>query len=146
MLALAVPLIAIQFIQPARNKSVQVLPAEFGNLYTVPDSVKPILQNACYDCHSNNTNYPWYTSIQPVGWIMAKHIKKGKEYLNFSEFGNYTNRRQISKLKSIINQIKDDEMPLSSYRIMHLNARLSTEEKKLITDWISKKVDSLIAN
>lgn len=137
--------IAIQFIQPAHNKSEQVLPTDFAKLFILPNNVQSVLQNACYDCHSNNTKYPWYTNIQPVGWMMAKHIKNGKEKLNFSDFGSNTIRKQISKLKEIVNQVKDDEMPLSSYKLMHKNARLSAEDKTLVKDWFLKKADSLSA-
>ncbi len=146
LLVLLVVFIAIQFIQPARNASNQVLPNDISKLVKIPDSVQVLLKNACYDCHSNNTSYPWYVNIQPMGWLMAKHIKEGKAVLNFSDFGSYTNRRQISKLKSIVNQIKDDEMPLSSYKWMHKNARLSKEGKDLIIDWMNKTADSLSAN
>lgn len=146
LLALLIAFIAIQFIQPAHNKSEQVLSTDFAKVYAVPGNVQTILQNACYDCHSNNTHYPWYSNIQPMAWIMAKDIKDGKSELNFSEFGSYTNRRRVSKLKEIANQIKDDEMPLSSYKMMHKNARLSKEEKNLIINWMNKTADSLLAN
>lgn len=146
LLLLLLVFVVIQFIQPARNKSGQVLPTDFSNVHAVPDSLQVILHNACYDCHSNNTNYPWYANIQPMAWIMAKHIKDGKDKLNFSDFGSYTNRRQISKLKGVANQIKDDEMPISSYKLMHKNANLTTEEKSLIMDWMNKTADSLSAN
>lgn len=143
LLALLAVFIAIQFIQPAHNKTVQVLPTDFAKVFVVPDNVQTVLQNACYDCHSNNTNYPWYSNIQPMAWMMARHIKNGKDKLNFSDFGSYTSRRQISKLKGVANQIKDDEMPLSSYKMMHKNARLSKEQKDLIMDWMNKTADSL---
>ncbi len=146
LLALLIVFIAIQFIQPARNKSGQVLPTNFAKVYTVPGNIQSILQNACYDCHSNSTSYPWYSNIQPMAWIMARHIKNGKEELNFSEFGSYTSRRQISKLKGMANQIKDNEMPIWSYKMMHKSARLSQAEKTLIKDWMNNKADSLSAN
>ncbi|HRH60787.1 MAG TPA: heme-binding domain-containing protein [Chitinophagaceae bacterium] len=145
-MALFIVFIAIQFVQPAHNKTVQVLPTDFGKLYAVPDSVKSVLQNACYDCHSNNTNYPWYSNIQPMAWMMATHITNGKEKLNFSDFGSNRTRKQISKLKEISNQIKDDEMPISSYKLMHKNARLSQNEKFLLMNWMQKTADSLSAN
>ena len=138
--------IAIQFIQPAQNKSVQVLPTDFAAMYKPPQQVQQILQNACYDCHSNNTNYPWYSNIQPFAWMMTNHINNGKEKLNFSEFGSNTTRKQISKLKEISNQIKDDEMPITSYRLMHKNANLSQEEESLLMNWLQTKADSLSAN
>lgn len=142
-MALLIAFIAIQFIQPAHNKSEQVLPADFAKLYYVPKNVQTILQNACYDCHSNNTDYPWYSNIQPMAWILAMHIKNGKEKLNFSDFGSNSIRKQISKLKNISNQIKDDEMPISSYKLMHKNARLSKEETTLLITWFNAKADSL---
>ncbi|MBC7534223.1 MAG: heme-binding domain-containing protein [Ferruginibacter sp.] len=143
ILALVLIFVAIQFIQPAYNRSGQVLPADFLTLYKPPENVTAILQNACYDCHSNNTVYPWYSKIQPMAWMMGKHISEGKEELNFSDFGSYTSRRQISKLKSIANQVKDEEMPLTSYKWMHKKANLSKEEKALIIDWMQHKADSL---
>jgi uncharacterized membrane protein len=75
-------LVAIQFIQPAHNTSGQVAPADITKTVTVPGKVVDIFKNACYDCHSNNTRYPWYVHIQPMGWMMARHIKNGKTNLN----------------------------------------------------------------
>ncbi|AZB31814.1 heme-binding domain-containing protein [Epilithonimonas ginsengisoli] len=136
--------IAIQFYQPALNVDKgQVYTADFSKVYTVPPNVQNILQNACYDCHSNNTNNVWYSNIQPMAWLMKKHIDNGKEQLNFSEFGSFSSRRQISKLRAIANQIKDEEMPLGSYKIMHRNAQLSKEQKSLLMNWMNKKADSL---
>jgi len=146
VLAFGIVFIGIQFIQPAHNKSGQVLPTDFTKIYAIPASVQTILQNACYDCHSNNTNYPWYSIIQPMAWMMKRHIDNGKEKLNFSDFGSYSSRRQISKLKGIANQIKDDEMPLSSYKIMHSKASLTKEAKTLVIDWMNKTADSLSAS
>jgi len=143
LLVLIAVFIAIQFIQPAHNKSEQVVPTDFAKILVVPNNIKIILQNACYDCHSNNTKYPWYANIQPVAWMMARHIKNGKDKLNFSDFGSNTIRKQISKLKEIANQVKDDEMPIASYKLMHKNARLSAEDKTLMEDWFLKKADSL---
>ena len=143
LLGTVIVFIAIQFIQPARNKSGQVLPTDFAKIYVVPNNIQSILQNACYDCHSNNTNYPWYSNIQPMAWVMAGHIKNGKEKLNFSGFGGNTTRKQISKLKEMLNQVKDNEMPLWSYKLMHKNARLTQSETTLLMDWMQKKADSL---
>ena len=143
VLILLIVFIAIQFIQPLRNKSFQVLPTDISKAVPVPENVKMILQTACYDCHSNNTNYPWYTYVQPVGWILNNHISNGKKELNFSEFGSYATRRQQSNLKSIADQIKDNEMPLHSYTLMHKSARLSKEEKSIIINWTQIAGDSL---
>jgi hypothetical protein len=142
LLILFIVFIAIQFIQPARNRSGQILSTDITKVVSFPENVRIIFRNACYDCHSNNTNYPWYSYVQPVGWILNNHVNDGKKELNFSEFGSYATRRQLSKLKSIGDQIKDNEMPLYLYTIMHKKATLSKEAKSIIINWTQKASDS----
>src|SRR6185503_13928407 len=105
LLGLLIVLTLIQFIQPALNKNSELLTADITKTFHVPENVQATLKTACYDCHSNNTNYPWYSKIQPFGWLLAKHIRKGKAELNFDEFGSYSLRRQISKLNGIGNSV-----------------------------------------
>ena len=146
VLFLLLVFIGIQFIRPARNISGQAVPADITKLYSVPAHVQAILKTSCYDCHSNNTQYPWYANVQPAGWLLAKHVKDGKAALNFNEFGNYTQRRQLNKLRSIASQVKDGEMPLQSYTWIHQDAKLSAAGKTLIIDWVTRTRDSLEAN
>jgi hypothetical protein len=143
LLGLLIIVVIIQFIQPARNKNGQVFPTDISKIVSMPENVQTVLKTACYDCHSNNTQYPWYINIQPVGWMLARHIKEGKEELNFSEFGSYSTRRRVSKLKSIENSIKDGTMPIPSYTIIHKNAMLTKEEKERIIDWAKITRDRL---
>ncbi|MEO6490636.1 MAG: heme-binding domain-containing protein [Ferruginibacter sp.] len=135
-------LILIQFIQPSRNNSRPVSAVNFEKIYQVPGNVSSMLKASCYDCHSNNTSYPWYSNIQPGAWWMSSHIKRGKAELNFDEFGNYSALRRRNKLQAVINSINDGTMPLASYTIMHQNARLSSEDKKTLLDWLAAKKDS----
>jgi hypothetical protein len=144
LLVLLLVFIAMQFIRPARNIG-QVGQADIANRLMVPGSVEGILKTSCYDCHSNKTCYPWYANIQPMGWVLANHIKDGKDDLNFNEFGTYTKRRQLSKLKAIGSSVKEGTMPLPSYTLLHQDAILSKEEKTLVTDWATKTRDSLEA-
>ena len=144
-LVLLVVFITMQFIRPARNETNEIHEADLIKHLHIPENVAGILKTSCYDCHSNNTRYPWYTNIQPAGWLLAHHIKDGKEDLNFSEFANYSERRQLSKLKATHNSVKDGSMPLSSYTLIHANARLSNESEALILDWTAKTIDSLSA-
>lgn len=146
VLAAATVFVLIQFIQPARNESGQVLDTDISKTVTVPEGVQGILARSCFDCHSNNTHYPWYTYIQPGGWIMAYHVRNGKEKLNFSEFGSYSKRRQGSKLESIGKQIETGEMPLPSYLLLHRNAAFSHSEKELLIHWANEIRDSLATN
>lgn len=142
-LAILLLFIALQFIRPERNESNAVQQADMLTHFNVSDSVAGILKIACYDCHSNNTRYPWYANVQPIGWLLGKHVKDGKQELNFNEFITYSPRRQLSKLKSIQNSIKDGSMPLSSYTMLHSEAKLSEDSKASIIEWTGKMIDSL---
>ncbi|MDP2067361.1 MAG: heme-binding domain-containing protein [Lutibacter sp.] len=143
ILLLLIAVVGIQFLPTTRNQSNEVFETDFTNTFAVPNNVQNLLKNSCYDCHSNNTSYPWYYKIQPVGWLLENHIKEGKKELNFNEFGTYSKRRQKSKLKSIINQIDEDEMPLWSYTLIHKDAKLSEADKELLIRWMNKLKDSL---
>ena len=134
VLVVAIVLV-IQVIPVERNVSTVPPGQSFEKTEKVPANVAAILKVSCYDCHSNNTRYPWYSELQPGAWFMAQHIKKGRDELNFDEFNNYSKRRKKAKIKSIISQIEKDEMPLRSYRMMHGNARLSADEKKELLDF-----------
>lgn len=134
----------MQLYQPARNIGFeQDITANFTRVYRVPNNVEAILRTSCYDCHSNNTSYPWYSNIQPVRFLMESHIKEGKENLNFNEWGNYSSRKQNNKLDRIVKQIKSNEMPLASYTLIHKNAILTATQKKEVLDWINKIEDSI---
>ena len=100
LIFLLVVFIIIQFFRPEKNQNDQILASDITHVVTVPDSVMGILKVACYDCHSNNTRYPWYNNIQPVAWWMKDHIDEGKRELNFSEFGKRPPAKQVKKLKT----------------------------------------------
>lgn len=133
----------IQFIPTTRNQSDIVPSTDFMLVNTVPKTIQNKLQVSCYDCHSNNTAYPWYNKIQPVAWVLEDHVKNGKAELNFSEWNLLSNRRKSSKLRSIIKQIESNEMPLDSYTLIHRNAIFSEAIKKEIIDYISELKSNL---
>lgn len=135
LLALLVILVIIQFIRPAQNKSNQVSDNDISRHYALPANVDAILKRSCNDCHTNNTTYPWYTNIQPVGWWMQRHVNEGKSHLNFSEFATYAPKRQHHKLEETIEMVKEGEMPLNSYLWMHGNATLSGQDKAALVSW-----------
>ncbi len=142
-LVLLIVFVGIQFIPTSRNQSDVVPATDFMMVNKVPKPITNKLQTSCYDCHSNNTQYPWYNKIQPVAWLLEDHIKEGKAELNFNEWDDLSNRRKNSKLKSIISQIEDDEMPLSSYTLIHRDAIFSDTEKQEIIKWMTQLKDSL---
>ena len=135
LLALLIILVLIQFIRPVKNKGLADTDKDITHFVQVPDTIRSILKTSCYDCHSNHTNYPWYSEISPASLWLASHIKNGKAELNFSDFSQYTTRRQKNKFTSIAEQVEEKEMPLKSYLLLHGNAKLSSGQIQLIRDW-----------
>lgn len=140
--------IIIQFFHPAKNINAgpEAIAKDISTVFSIPDSVKNILQTSCYDCHTNNTKYPWYAAIQPAAWWLNDHIEEGKKELNFNEFASFRIRRQYKKLDEIIKEVEEDEMPLSSYTLIHTDAKLSSEQKKTLTDWAKNMRDTMKAH
>ena len=142
-LSLLLLLIVIQFFQPARNENGGQSQQQISSVVPVPDSVGTLRKASCFDCHSNNTKYPWYVNIQPVAWYLADHIKEGRGELNFDEFGSYSKKKQLHKLKEIGEEVGEGEMPLTSYTLIHGDARLNDSQKKLIVDWTTQAQEIL---
>lgn len=139
-------LVVVQFIRPERNVSAAAQPNHISNKYAIPENVKGILQKACYDCHSNNTVYPWYTNIQPLGFWIQHHVDEGKGEINFDEFLTYKPKKAHHKMEECIEMVKEKEMPLNSYTWIHGDARLTTEERTAITDWASLVMQQIVAD
>ena len=128
--------------RPAKNISLTMNVNDIANVHNVPADVQKVLKASCYDCHSNNTVYPWYANIQPVAWWLGDHIAEGKRELNFSEFGSYSIRRKYRKLEEINEEVKDDKMPLSSYTVIHRDAKLEENQKLILANWTTALRDS----
>lgn len=127
--------LAIQTLQPRTNENKSVQNQCITNAMAVPDSVLTVLKTACYDCHSNNTKYPWYSRIVPLNWWISFHVEEGKQEVNFDNFNSYTERRRAETLEAIAETVKTGSMPLSSYLVMHKDARLTREQRKQIVAW-----------
>jgi len=134
-LGLLAVMVIIQFIRPTRNTSTAESPNEISKYYEVPADIHAVLKKSCYDCHSNNTVYPWYTNIQPVGWWLQDHVNEGKGELNFDEFGTYDQKKAKHKFEEIEEVVNEGEMPLSSYTLIHGDAKLSPEQSSAIAAW-----------
>ena len=136
-------LVIIQFIRPKQNVSAGPHPNDISTKFAVNDNVAAILKQSCYDCHSNNTVYPWYANVQPVNWWLQDHVTEGKKELNFSEFATYSAKRQRKKFDEIMEEVKEGKMPLDSYTWMHKNAILTAEEKSALYKWCEENLASL---
>ena len=143
-IAVMVILVLIQFYHPAHNLSNDMT-HDISTVYPMPDSVQTILKTACYDCHSNRTEYPWYANIQPVASWLGHHVDEGKDELNFSEFSSYSPRRQFHKLDKIIHELDEHDMPLASYTIIHRNAVITSSQQMIISNWANAIRDSMKA-
>lgn len=108
-----------------------------------PEDVKLILSKACYDCHSNQTIYPWYSYVAPVSWLVAKDTNEGREELNFSNWAELSKRKKIKILNEMAEEVEKKNMPLEVYTVIHKDAILSEVEIKTITNW-TKSVSTKI--
>jgi hypothetical protein len=125
---LIVALIGIQFI-PVERTNPPVL-------YDIdaPANVKTILKKACYDCHSNETEWAWYTQIAPLSFLTVKDVNEGRENLNFSEWGKFAMKSDQVK-DEIWEEVREEQMPPWMYRVVHSDAKLSQEEKDALRNW-----------
>ena len=134
-LALLVVLVGMQFYRPEKNVAVGDYVAAFETETNPSPEVKAILNTACYDCHSDNTEYPWYNNIAPVSYWLADHIEDGKKHLNFSDWQNYDAKKKDHKLEELIEEVKEGEMPLKEYTWTHGDAKLSQEQISSLLAW-----------
>lgn len=135
MLALLGVLVILQFIGIDKTAPETPENTDFIQLEKPPQQVAEILKNACYDCHSHNTKYPWYTNIQPLGMWIKGHVKGGRQHLNFSLWGNYDSKKKAHKMEEIFEEVLEKHMPMKSYTFLHDEAKLSDEDRKALTDW-----------
>ena len=121
-------IIGIQFVPVNRTNSEVI--SDFDG----PDEVKAIFQRACYDCHSEETKWPWYSYVAPISWRVAHDVEEGREHLNFSDWAGSGNLKYMAE--EIYEEMEDGEMPLKQYLWTHPEAKISGEELALIKQWV----------
>jgi len=137
--------IIIQFFPPKKNDTVKDPKNDIIFSVEIPALVKKKIVNACYDCHSDKTAYPFYNRIAPVSWIMANHIREGKEHLNFSDWATYDKKKQIKLLTAICEEITNGEMPIKGYVVMHSKAVINEKELSEICAWTETASEQLMS-
>lgn len=138
---------AIQFIRPERNVApIGGRNELFFQVKEAPVVVKSNLINACYNCHSNRTNYPWYASVAPVSWLISNHINEAKHKLNFSEWHTFDAAKQLKLIQEVAEVIEEDEMPPAGYRFMHAESNINDVEKQILLEWIQQYAETLGEN
>ena len=128
--------LVIQTIQPMRNLSEGLSENDISKTYAISDHVHGILKEKCYDCHSDNTRYPWYNYIQPAGWWLSAHIYEGKEHLDFSSFKTYTPKKAAHKLGELSDAVNEGWMPLETYIWLHKEAQITQADRDSINAWL----------
>lgn len=129
LVLLFMALIVIQFVKVERKN-----PRVAGEL-KAPAEVKNIFKTSCYDCHSNETNWPWYGYVAPVSWLVTNHVKEGREHLNFSVWETYNSQDKQQLKKRIWDEVSNDDMPLKIYTYTHPNSVLTLQQKNIIKEW-----------
>lgn len=138
--ALAVLFAGLQFVQPARtNPPVK---ADFLKATAAPPEVAAMFHAACYDCHSDETRWPWYSRIAPVSWQVIQDVDDGRRHINLSEWpGNPDLARK--KIEHMSDEIDDGDMPLKKYTLIHKDARLTQEQQDTLTHWLDAQASAL---
>jgi hypothetical protein len=132
-------LIILQFFQPEPNNAPTDPELDMLKVLAAPQPKADLIRKACYDCHSNQTVYPWYSKVSPISLYLNKHIMKGKEGLNCSEFGLLDKADKIGALADFCDVLDAGTMPLQSYTLIHKDARLTQEERDALCVWTEEE-------
>ena len=129
LVALALVVVALQLVPVSRTNP------RVTSEIVAPAAVHAVLKRACYDCHSHETKWPWYSYVAPVSWLVAKDVRDGRRHMNFSEWGSYIADKQEAKIRSIWEQVSEGEMPLAIYLPMHPEAKLTEADRAVLKQW-----------
>lgn len=132
---LLIVFIGMQFVRPEKNLSDQVPQTDLIVNEDPGMEVEAILKTSCYDCHSDNTQYPWYSEVAPLSYWIADHVKDGKKHLNFSAWTQYSAKKKAHKLEELMEEVEEHKMPLDSYTWVHKDAELSEAQMEALSTW-----------
>ena len=142
LLALGVAALAAQLVTvEGVNPTSLVSPLSNGDI-AAPAQIEALLTRACYDCHSNQTRWPWYSRVAPVSWLVARDVALGRKELNFSEWGSYYPQTRKRKLQWMGRVLRERSMPPWAYRLMHPGARLTADERATLDRWIESEIST----
>lgn len=126
---LLIVLVGMQFIRADRSTPITNPGIDFMQLAAPPAEIATLVKTACYDCHSYQTTYPWYSNVAPISWWIDSHVKDGRKHLNFSEWGKYPLKKRIKKAEETAEEVEEGHMPESSYTWMHGGSRLTAAQR-----------------
>lgn len=134
---------AIQFITIDKENPTADFNKDFIQITNPPEEFALIIKSSCYDCHSYHTEYPWYSNVAPVSWLLKNHVEDGRKHLNFSIWTDYKEAKKNHKIEECIEVIESEEMPMKGYVLLHDEADLSPEQRKGLKNWFLAVLDSL---
>ena len=143
VLYLLLAFIVIQFYPLDRTNEPVDEKINFIDTQKPPQEVESLIKNACYDCHSNETKYPFYAYIAPFSWSVKHHINEGRENLNFSKWGNYPAQKKSKLMEECAEMIAEGEMPMKGYVFFHPEAKLKTVQKELLIQYFNQQSQSI---
>lgn len=146
IVAIFILFIVIQLIPASLPETNPDISNDISQTHEMPEDVKLIFHKACYDCHSNQTVYPWYSKIAPSSWLVARDTREGREELNFSDWSESSKRKKIKHFKEMAELVEKKEMPMKIYTVIHRDAALSDEEIKTLTDWTKAQSKLLLGD
>lgn len=142
--ALATGVLASQFVRPDRTNPAIDPSASIETDQHIPSEAAAIIRRSCFDCHSNETSWPWYSAITPVNYLIAEDVNAGRKRLNFSNWGDYKPVRKHGLLERISDLVHSRQMPLSRYLYLHPGAKLSDEEVDFLVEWATSEADRIL--
>ena len=146
LIIILVILVVIQFIPSGMPDNNLAAGQDIHDVIEVPENVSSIFKNACYDCHSQEVKYPWYSYIAPVSFLVARDIRVGREELDFSKWGELTKRKQIKVLNEISEEVEEGNMPMKIYPPLHPEAKLTQKDRDLIMGWTKLAAEWILEN
>ena len=139
-IVLVLLLLAIQVVRPEKTNPIIDPERTIQARTQMSPQVSAIIERSCQDCHTYKTVWPWYSQVAPMSWLVASDVNEGREHLSLSDWANYDKKKAISKLDEICEEVSEGAMPLPTYTVLHPEAKLTEEEKRILCDWVKEEV------
>ncbi len=143
LISAGVLLIGMQLIRPDMTNPPVDADMAADRFLVIEPEVGALLRTACYDCHSNETRWPWYSHVAPASWLVVRDVNEGRKHLNFSSWGEYGEARRVLALEGIAEEVAEGSMPFPPYLLLHPEARLDSTERDRIIGWAHRESDRL---
>jgi hypothetical protein len=139
-------LVLIQFVPASYPETADVNENDLIIAMDVEEDVGQLLRASCYDCHSNETHYPWYSYVAPAKWLVIRDVEQGRSNLNFSEWDTLKARDKVKLLDEMAEEVDDGTMPMPIYTFIHRGAALDESDKKMFTEWTEQAMNDLFGD